>query len=88
MVILGLVILIEREILQWQNFQNKSKITSDIAKISFWKRLYSTRNGDFRPCNSITYFKKREYSCENNVTRLMAKIVTQKEALIDKKWWF
>jgi hypothetical protein len=34
MVILGLVMLIERKILQWQNFQNKTKVTSDIAKKS------------------------------------------------------
>ena len=32
MVILGLVMLIERKILLWQNFHNKSKVTSDIAK--------------------------------------------------------
>jgi hypothetical protein len=34
MVILGLVMQIEKKILQWQNFQNKSKVTSDIAKRS------------------------------------------------------
>ena len=34
-------------------------------------------------------FSKKEYSYGNNVTRLMAKIVTHKEALalIDKKLW-
>ena len=85
MVILGLVMLIERKILQWQNFQNKSKVTSDIAKRLLCKRLYSTRNGDFRPYNSISYLKKKEYSYWNSVTRLMAKIATPKEALIDKK---
>ena len=31
-------------------------------------------------------FEKKEYSYGKNVTRLMAKIVTRKEALIDKKW--
>ena len=31
-------------------------------------------------------FEKKEYLYGNNVTRLMAKIVTHKEALIDKKW--
>ena len=61
MVILGLVMLIERKILQWQNFQNKSKVTSDIAKRLLCKRLYSTRNGDFMPCNSISYLKKRNF---------------------------
>ena len=86
MVILGLVMLIERKILQWQNFQNKSKVTSDIAKRLLCKRLYSTRNGDFRPCNSISYLKKKEYSYGNSVTRSMAKIATHKGALTDKKW--
>ena len=57
-----------------------------MAKTSLGNRLYSQRNGDFRPCNSITYLEKKEYSYGNNVTRLMAKIVTHKEALIDKKW--
>ena len=86
MVILGLVMLIERKILQWKNFQNKNKVSSDIAKRSPLKRLYSKRNGDFMPCNSITYLKKKEYSNGNSVTRLMAKIVTHKEALLGKKW--
>ena len=59
MVILGLVLLIVRKILQFQNFQNKSKISSDLSKVSLWNRLYSARNGDFRSCNYITYLKKR-----------------------------
>jgi hypothetical protein len=34
MVILGLVMLIKRKILQLQNVKNKSKVASDMAKIS------------------------------------------------------
>ena len=33
-----------------------------------------------------SHIKKKEYSYGNSVTRLMAKIATHKEALIDKKW--
>ena len=66
-------------------FQNKSKVTSDIAKRSLRKRLYSTRNGDFWPCNLITYLKKGILIWEN-CYQVNGKKLSQKEALLDKKW--
>ena len=35
MVILGLLMLTERRIFQWQKFQNKNKVTSDMAKYHY-----------------------------------------------------
>ena len=66
MVILGLLMLRERKILQWQNFQNKSKVTSDMAKITIWNRLYLTRNEDFRTYNS----SKRQNQFSSNMLRI------------------
>ena len=42
------------KILYWNN------VSRSMAKTSIGKRLYSQRNGDFRPCNPITYLKKKE----------------------------
>ena len=41
------------KILYWNN------VSRSMAKTSIGKRLYSQRNGDFRPCNPITYLKKK-----------------------------
>ena len=47
------------KIWSWKNFYWNSVFRS-MAKTSLGKRLYSQKNGDFRPCNSITYLKKKK----------------------------
>ena len=47
--------------------------------------LFSKKWG-FQAMQFHHIFEKKEYSYGNNVTRLMAKIVIHKEALICKKW--
>ena len=60
-------------------------MASDMAKKINLKEALFNKIWIFRSCNFSSY-KKREYLCGNNVISQMAKIVTKKEALIDKKW--
>ena len=46
------------KIWNWKNIY-WNNVSRSMAKTSLGKRLYSQRNGDFRPCNSITYLKNR-----------------------------